>query len=73
MATFTNDREQVKREFSGLARIFNQVKDEFFNSKPYFSVLSMGMSGDYDLAVSQGSTMVRIGSSIFGERFYNIK
>jgi PLP dependent protein len=73
MATFTNNREQVKREFSGLARIFNQVKDEFFNSKPYFSVLSMGMSGDYDIAVSQGSTMVRIGSSIFGERFYDIK
>lgn len=64
MATFTEDENQVKQEFQYLKSLFDQFKKEY----PTFSVLSMGMSGDYRIAVSCGSTMVRIGTSIFGER-----
>ena len=64
MATFTDDKEQVKKEFNQLKSIFDQSKMN--NSQ--FTILSMGMSGDYQLAIECGSTMVRIGSSIFGER-----
>ena len=64
MATFTEDIQQVKREFLTLKNIFDQLKTE----NPGFDTLSMGMSGDYKLAVACGSNMVRIGSSIFGER-----
>lgn len=68
MATFTDDDGQVRNEFSLLAKYFNNLKSRYFNEVPYFSEISMGMSGDYKIAVQQGSTMVRIGSSIFGER-----
>jgi len=64
MATFTEDIQQVKREFLTLKNIFDQLKTE----NPGFDTLSMGMSGDYKLAIACGSNMVRIGSSIFGER-----
>ena len=64
MATFTDDKEQVKKEFNQLKSFFDQTKIN--NSQ--FTILSMGMSGDYQLAIECGSTMVRIGSSIFGER-----
>jgi len=70
MATFTDDMEHVRREFKSLAKLFNQVKADFFNNSPHFSTLSIGMSGDYRIAVEEGSTMIRVGSSIFGERFY---
>ena len=65
MATFTEDQNQIKKEFLHLKTIFN--KFSILNSKK-FSILSMGMSGDYQLAIECGSTMVRIGSSIFGTR-----
>lgn len=68
MATFTDDKEQVKNEFSYLKSLFDRVKLQFFKSDPDFTVLSMGMSGDYPTAIEAGSNMVRIGSSIFGER-----
>ena len=64
MATFTDNKEQVKKEFTHLKSIFDQTKIN--NAK--FTILSMGMSGDYQLAIECGSTMVRIGSSIFGGR-----
>ncbi len=64
MATFTNDKNQIRREFKTLKKLFETVK--LLN--PDVSILSMGMSGDYQIAIEEGSTMVRIGSSIFGER-----
>ena len=64
MATFTDDMQQVKREFQTLKEIFDELK----SNNPEFDTLSMGMSGDYKIAVECGSNMVRIGSSIFGER-----
>ncbi len=64
MATFTNDTAQIKKEFTHLKRIFDTLKPKYKS----FTTLSMGMSGDYPLAIACGSTMVRIGSSIFGNR-----
>ena len=71
MATNTDDERQVKYEFSQLNQFFIEIRDLYFADKDYFSELSMGMSHDYMLAVEAGSTMVRIGSKIFGERVYN--
>ncbi|WP_163714102.1 YggS family pyridoxal phosphate-dependent enzyme [Mangrovibacterium lignilyticum] len=71
MATYTDDETQVRREFHQLKNIFDQLKAEFFGDKDSFSEISMGMSGDYQLAVAEGSTMVRVGSFIFGERNYH--
>lgn len=67
MATYTDNEDQVRKEFRGLSQFFHQLKQELFE-KDYFKVLSMGMSGDYKIAMEEGSTMVRIGSSIFGAR-----
>ncbi|MDX1472253.1 MAG: YggS family pyridoxal phosphate-dependent enzyme [Flavobacteriaceae bacterium] len=69
MATFTDDEEQVSKEFRRLALIFEELKSNY-NLGPEFKEISMGMSGDYNIAITEGSTMVRIGSSIFGERNY---
>lgn len=66
MATFTDDEAQIRNEFKKLKRIY----DDFSKTQKNFSVVSMGMSGDYKIAVEEGSTMIRIGSSIFGERNY---
>ena len=67
MATFTENQDQIKKEFEHLKSIFDTIKSlSIVNCQ--LSILSMGMSGDYKLAISCGSTMVRIGSSIFGER-----
>lgn len=66
MATFTENHTQIKKEFLHLKSIFDRLNTEYFQ----LSTLSMGMSGDYLLAIECGSTMVRIGSSIFGERNY---
>ncbi len=63
MATFTDKQEQIEKEFSGLKKLYDQ-----YSRANNFTVLSMGMSGDYTLAIDCGSTMVRIGSSIFGSR-----
>ena len=62
MATFTNNNNQIKEEFKTLKIIFDSIKDRNINT------LSMGMSGDYPIAIEQGSTMIRIGSAIFGHR-----
>lgn len=62
MATFTNDTKQIKEEFKSLKTLFDSIKNE------NITILSMGMSGDYKLAIQEGSTMVRIGSAIFGKR-----
>ncbi len=71
MATYTDDENQIRKEFKQLKNIFDQLKSEFFGSQDSFSEISMGMSGDYLLAAEEGSTMVRVGSSIFGERRYH--
>jgi PLP dependent protein len=69
MATFTENAQQVKEEFSALFQAFHRFKNEFFPHASSFKEISMGMSGDYQLAIECGATMVRIGTSIFGERF----
>jgi pyridoxal phosphate enzyme (YggS family) len=71
MATYTNDENQIHKEFAHLKAIFDILKSGHFANAPEFKEISMGMSGDYQLAVEEGSTMVRIGSTIFGERSYN--
>ncbi len=68
MATFTDDQEKVRREFQALARIFKALKSGYFADQSHFREISMGMSGDYPIAQEEGSTMVRIGSLIFGPR-----
>lgn len=69
MATFTNDETQIKQEFNVLKQTFEDLKRlETRNFKP--ETISMGMSGDYQLAIACGSTMIRVGSSIFGARNY---
>ena len=68
MATFTDNQEQVRSEFRHLRRIFEDLKTAYFADKPFFREISMGMSGDWEMAVAEGSTMVRIGSLIFGHR-----
>lgn len=67
MASLTDDEAQVRREFAGLRRLFEGFRDKYL---PGIDTLSMGMSGDYPAAIDEGATMVRIGSSIFGERNY---
>lgn len=66
MATFTEDESQVRKEFKFLKSIFDKLKSRYTD----LEVLSMGMSGDFQMAIEEGSTMVRVGSSIFGERIY---
>lgn len=68
MATFTDNEAQVKQEFRQLKNLFETLKNTFFSNDIHFKEISMGMSGDYQLAVSEGSTMVRIGSLLFGSR-----
>ncbi|MET3732948.1 YggS family pyridoxal phosphate-dependent enzyme [Moheibacter stercoris] len=67
MATFTEDESQVRKEFNFLKSIFVKLKSRYTD----LEVLSMGMSGDFQMAIEEGSTMVRVGSSIFGERIYS--
>jgi PLP dependent protein len=70
MASFTNNTNLIRSEFQKLKALFLKVKTEKFNDKTSFNELSMGMSSDYKLAIEEGSTMVRVGSKIFGERHY---
>lgn len=70
MATFTDDSEQITREFRNLKQIFETLKSSYFIDKEYFKEISMGMSSDYALAIAEGSTIVRVGTKIFGERNY---
>lgn len=67
MATFTDNENQIRTEFLHLKMIFDQLKADFFVDKPFFKEISMGMSGDWEIAVAAGSTMVRIGSLIFAD------
>ena len=69
MATFTDQEQQIKKEFLHLKSVYDSLKS-ISHENCDLSVLSMGMSGDYNIAMACGSTMVRIGSSIFGERNY---
>ena len=68
MATFTEDENQVRNEFRSLKEIFDLIKKAFFEEVDSFKEISMGMSGDYKIAMEEGSTMVRIGSLLFGAR-----
>lgn len=68
MATFTDDENKVRAEFKRLKNIFDHMKTNFFADQNEFQVISMGMSGDYTIAIEEGSTMIRVGSNIFGER-----
>lgn len=68
MATFTDDKEQVRAEFRRLHTIFTRLKSDYFAGDPAFREVSMGMSGDWEIAVEEGSTLVRIGSLLFGPR-----
>lgn len=70
MATYTENSELIRQEFRHLKRIFDELKASAFSSSATFDQLSFGMSGDFALAVEEGSTMVRIGSLIFGARNY---
>ena len=70
MATNTEDETQVSAEFHKLHAFFTELKASYFANKESFCELSMGMSHDYPLAIAQGSTMIRVGSLIFGERSY---
>lgn len=71
MATNTDNEAQIAQEFDIVQRLFNTLKADYFADKPEFKELSMGMSGDYLIAQAHGSTMVRVGSMIFGARNYN--
>lgn len=68
MATFTDNTNQIKSEFEALTNQFKSLKNSDLLNSNNFSEISMGMSGDYELAIDNGSTMVRVGSSIFGSR-----
>lgn len=70
MATNTDNMEQVKDEFRSLSDFFREVKETWFKDEPSFREVSMGMSHDYHEAIAEGSTLVRIGTHIFGERIY---
>jgi len=70
MATFTEDDDLIRREFQELKSIYTDIKSRFFANEDSFKELSMGMSADYELAIEEGSTMVRVGSAIFGARNY---
>ncbi|MBL1279306.1 MAG: YggS family pyridoxal phosphate-dependent enzyme [Fluviicola sp.] len=68
MATFTQNEEQIREEFQALENYFNVLKSHYFKFNNHFQHISMGMSGDYQIAIEEGSTMVRVGSLIFGSR-----
>ena len=70
MASFTEDEDLIRSEFKKLSGVFNLIKTKYPDRFPYFSQLSMGMSNDYKIALEYGSTLVRIGTRIFGERVY---
>lgn len=68
MSSLTDNEEQVRNEFNQLKNLFTFCQESYFLTQPDFNILSMGMSGDYPIAIEEGSTMVRIGSLLFGER-----
>lgn len=70
MATNTDKREQIEKEFCSLSSFFKEMKNSWFSDSDAFRELSMGMSHDYHQAIAAGSTLIRVGSKIFGERGY---
>jgi hypothetical protein len=70
MATYTDDENQIRKEFANLKSYFEEIKEKYL-MEDYFSEISMGMSADYTIAIKEGSTMIRLGSTIFGIRFYS--
>ena len=66
MATYTKDQNQIAREFEGLKKLYDQL----IHQNIHLEILSMGMSGDYPIAIQKGSNMIRLGSKIFGPRNY---
>lgn len=72
MGTFTENADQVRGEFHHLQEIFQHLKQNYFSDNESFKELSMGMTDDYPIAIQEGSTLIRIGSAIFGARNYNI-
>ena len=68
MASFSDNNAQIRKEFRALRGIFDRLKQRYFRDAPYFKELSMGMSGDWEIAVEEGSTMVRIGSLLFPKK-----
>ncbi|MEM6299307.1 MAG: YggS family pyridoxal phosphate-dependent enzyme [Bacteroidota bacterium] len=71
MATFTDNEEQIRQEFKGLKLLFDEFESQTLSKNVQMKELSMGMSGDYGIAIEEGSTLVRVGSKIFGARNYN--
>jgi pyridoxal phosphate enzyme (YggS family) len=68
IATYSDDEDLIYQEFSHIQKLFTTLKEDYFRNDPAFSELSIGMSGDYKIAIRSGSTMIRIGSLIFGQR-----
>ena len=73
MASLTDNQEQIRQEFRTLRQYFNLLKEKYFSDNPDFKELSMGMSDDYPIAMEEGSTLIRVGSAIFGARNYTTK
>lgn len=73
MATFTENNLQVEKEFQSLKAFFDEIKDTYFSTESTFKEISMGMTHDYPIAVRNGSTLIRVGTKIFGERDYSKK
>ena len=70
MATFTDDVQEVRNEFRSLKKFFDEIKENYFSHNDAFREISMGMTDDYPIAIEEGSTLIRIGTKIFGERVY---
>ncbi|PID93833.1 MAG: YggS family pyridoxal phosphate-dependent enzyme [Bacteroidetes bacterium] len=70
MATYTDEEPQIRKEFRTLKRIFDTLKNNYFREDTAFKEISMGMSGDYPIAIDEGATLIRVGSLIFGARHY---
>lgn len=70
MATFTDDVQEVRNEFRSLKKFFDEIKENYFSNNDAFHEISMGMTDDYPIAIEEGSTLIRIGTKIFGERVY---
>ncbi len=71
MSSFSQEMDKVRQEFRNLHDYFIAIKDRYFKNQEAFHTISMGMSGDYTIAIEEGSTMVRIGTAIFGDRNYS--
>ena len=70
MGTFTDNVDQVRSEFHSLKDFFDEIKENVFSDNPSFREISMGMTDDYPIAIEEGSTLIRIGTKIFGKRIY---